>query len=448
MNSFTLDKGLDLPLAGAPCMEVEDASEVGRVALVGPDYPGMRPTMEVSEGDRVRLGQVLFSDKKNPRVVYTSPGSGRIRAINRGEKRVFLSIEIELDGKDEESFARHPESHLANLERDLVVETLLASGLWTALRRRPFGRIPVPGEVPRAVFITAIDTHPLAPDPCVAIAERADDFSSGVKVLSTLTDGPLYLCTAPDAKLPDCCSAAQRATFSGPHPAGLPGTHIHHLSPVGLRHAVWHLGYQDVCAVGHLFTQGRISTARILSLAGPGFKRPRLVRTRIGACIDDLTRKELESPDLRVLSGSVLHGRAARGPLAFLGRYHNQVTALEEGVQGSALGWLRPGGDDFSLRGLFKGAFDRQRLRRLTTAQGGAHRAIYPIGTYEQVFPLELPITYLLRALEVGDMEEALALGCLELDEEDLATCTFACPGKNDFGPMLREMLDQIEKEG
>ena len=447
MNSFTLDKGLDLPLAGAPCMEVEDASEVGRVALVGPDYPGMRPTMEVSEGERVRLGQVLFSDKKNPRVVYTSPGSGRIRAINRGKKRVFLSIEIELDGNDEESFAFYPESHLANLDRNIVVETLLASGLWTALRRRPFGHIPDPGEVPRAVFITAIDTHPLAPDPCVVIAERVGDFSNGVKILSTLTDGPLYLCTAPDAKLPDC-SAAQRVTFGGPHPSGLPGTHIHYLSPAGLQHAVWHLGYQDVCAVGHLFTQGRISTERILSLAGPGIKRPRLIRTRIGASIDDLTRKELESTDLRVVSGSVLHGRAARGPLAFLGRYHNQITALEEGVQGSALGWLRPGGNDFSLRGLFKGAFDRQRLRRLTTARGGARRAIYPIGTYEQGFPLDLPITYLLRALEVGDMEEALALGCLELDEEDLAACTFACPGKNDFGPMLREMLDQIEKEG
>jgi len=195
MNSFTLDKGLDLPLAGAPCMEVEDASEVGRVALVGPDYPGMRPTMEVSEGERVRLGQVLFSDKKNPRVVYTSPGSGRIRAINRGKKRVFLSIEIELDGNDEESFAFYPESHLANLDRNIVVETLLASGLWTALRRRPFGHIPDPGEVPRAVFITAIDTHPLAPDPCVVIAERVGDFSNGVKILSTLTDGPLYLCT-------------------------------------------------------------------------------------------------------------------------------------------------------------------------------------------------------------------------------------------------------------
>ncbi|AJF07429.1 Na(+)-translocating NADH-quinone reductase subunit A [Geoalkalibacter subterraneus] len=447
MNFFTINKGLDLPLAGAPRMEVEDAPEVGRVALVGPDYPGMRPTMEVSEGDRVRLGQVLFSDKKNPRVVYTSPGSGRIRAINRGEKRVFLSVEVELDGNDEESFALHPESHLANLERDLVVETLLASGLWTALRRRPFGRIPNPGETPQAVFITAMDTHPLAPDPCVAISERAGDFNNGVKVLSTLTDGPLYLCAAPDAKLPDC-SAGQRVTFAGPHPAGLPGTHIHYLSPVGLQHAVWHLGYQDVCAVGHLFTQGRIPTERVLSLGGPGVQRPRLIRTRIGASIDELIRDELEGPHLRVLSGSVLDGRAARGPLAFLGRYHNQITALEEGVPGSALGWLRPGGNDFSLRCLFKGAFDRQRPRRLTTARGGARRAIYPIGTYEQVFPLDLPITYLLRALEVGDMEEALALGCLELDEEDLATCTFACPGKNDFGPMLREMLDQIEKEG
>ncbi len=447
MKSIRIRKGLDVPIAGRPEQRIDEGPLVKRVAVLGPDYPGLRPAMAVAAGDAVRLGQPLFSDRKNPRVAYTAPGSGRVAAIHRGDKRALLAVEIALGGRDEEAFTSHPPSHLPNLPREVVVETLLAAGLWPALRRRPFDRVPDPAEIPSALFVTALDTEPLAADPTLVIRERAADFFHGLQLLATLSGGPLFLCRAREADFPVPAGITPVA-FSGPHPAGLPGTHIHFLHPVGRDRCVWHIGYQDVMAVGHLFTTGRLLTERIVALGGPGMRRPRLVRSRLGAALDDLLRDELDGGGLRVVSGSVLNGRSAQGPLAFLGRYHQQVTALPEGGREPALGWLRPGSADFSIRPLFFGALDRLRLRRFTTAAGGGARAIYPIGTYEQVMPLDLSPTYLLRALAVGDGDEAQALGCLELVEEDLALCSFVCPGKNDFGPMLRSTLDRIEKEG
>lgn len=438
MRHIRLKQGLDLPLNGAPEQRLHDGPAIRRVALLGPDYPGLRPSMAVAEGEQVRLGQTLFCDRRDERIRYTAPGAGRVTAIHRGDKRVLLAVEIELEGEEEERFATFAEEELDRLSRAQIIDNLLAAGLWPALRVRPFGKAPLPDQVPDALFVTAIDTQPLAADPRPIIAERQDDFRNGLRVLRHLTDGPLYLCLGPGPE-PVVPRGIERVQFSGPHPAGLPGTHIHRLVPITTGRAVWHLGYQDLLAIGQLFTSGRFDPARVIALSGPGIPQPRLVRTRLGASCVDLLRDENVGADQRIVAGSVLHGRPAEGALAFLGRFHLQVCALPRtGGSRPRLSFLNP----------LRAWLPHGKTYSLDSKRHGTAQAIFPNGRYERVMPFDLILPYLLRALACGDTEEARALGCLELEEEDLALCSFVCPGKNDFGSLLRATLDKIEKEG
>src|SRR5690606_5144480 len=274
------------------------------VALLGCDYHGMKPTMLVQVGDRVSVGQVLFSDKKNPGVQFTSPAAGVVSAIHRGEQRVLQSVVIDVDGDHAIEFARYPAAQLAGLEHQAVRDNLQQSGLWTALRTRPYSKVPAVDGVPSSIFVTAIDTHPLAADPALVIAERADDFANGLTVLARL--GQVHRCKAADVKLPGESQANVKASeFAGPHPAGLPGTHIHSLDPVSAAKCVWQIGYQDVIAIGHLFTTGKLDVERVVALGGPVVERPRLLRTRLGASLEELTAGELQPGSNRVISGSV-----------------------------------------------------------------------------------------------------------------------------------------------
>ena len=446
-----ITKGLDVPIANPPEQVIYDGSEVRTVAVLGADYIGLKPTMEVAEGDTVRRGQLLFTDKKNPGVRFTSPAAGTVKAVNRGAKRAFQSVVIEVDGDEAETFKSYADTDITSLSRAEVVENLVNSGLWTSLRQRPFSTIPSPDGVPHSIFITATDTNPLCAKPEAIIAEREQDFRFGVQVVRRLTQGKVYLVSCPGVTLPgEELPDIDDVEFEGPHPAGLVGTHIHFLDPVSERKTVWHINYQDVMAIGHLFLTGELDARRVISLAGPAVQKPRLVRTRLGASIEELTTGELADVDVRVISGSVLSGRAVSGgPLSFLGRYHLQVSALEEGREREFLGWQKPGLDKFSIRHVFASAFLRPDQKyNFTTSTGGSKRAMVPIGMYEDVMPLDIIPTFLLRALIIGDTDQATALGALELDEEDVALCTFVCPGKYEYGPMLRESLSTIEREG
>jgi len=444
-------RGLDLPITGVPEQRIEDAPPARRAALIGPDYVGMKPTMEVREGDRVICGQRLLSDKKTG-VAYTAPAAGAVEAIHRGRKRMFQSLVIVIDGEDAVEFTAHDPGGLGALAREVVRDQLLQSGLWTAIRARPFSKVANPAETPHSLFVQAIETNPLAPDVRTVLADaaRSTDFEDGLHVLTRLTDGPVYLCTAPQSGVPGGnVPGVQHHEFDGPHPAGLPGTHIHLLDPVSNRKSVWYVNYQDVAAIGRLFTTGRIDVSRVIALSGPQVERPRLLRTQLGAGTDELVAHQLRAGENRVISGSVLSGRTATGPFAFLGRFHNQVSALVEGRDREFLGWQMPGSDRFSVTRAFLSAFAADGRRfEMTTNRNGGRRALVPIGSYEKVVPLDILPTQLLRALLVGDSEEAQALGALELDEEDLALCTYVCPGKHEFGPVLREQLNKIEKEG
>jgi len=449
---FTIKEGLDLPITGEPKQVIENGNSVNSVAILGLDYVGMKPTMAVNEGDSVKLGQVLFSDKKNPGVNFTSPGAGVVKSINRGEKRILQSIVIDLKGNEEEFFSRYDASELNNLTTEQVKENLLASGLWTNLRTRPYGKIPAIDSNANSIFVTAIDTSPLAADPAIVIKDRADDFINGLTVISKLTQGKTYVCKATGTDIAvGNTNSLQVADFSGPHPAGLPSTHIHFIDPVNIDKFVWHINYQAVIAIGALFTTGKLNVERVVSLAGPTVKNPRLIRTRVGANTDDLVSGELQDDvESRVISGSALYGRQASDWAAFLGHYSNQITALKEGRERELFGWIVPGKNKYSALNVYTSSVDRKFDRKfpLTTTKNGSNRAIVPVGVYETVMPLDILSTPLLKALVVGDSDQAQLLGCLELDEEDLALFTFVDPGKHDFGPVLRANLTKIEKEG
>jgi Na+-transporting NADH:ubiquinone oxidoreductase subunit A len=294
-----------------------------------------------------------------------------------------------------------------------------------------------------------MDTNPLAADPKPIIASKTAEFSAGLSVLSRLTDGAVHLCqdgsSALDASNHD---SVTNHVFEGPHPAGLPGTHIHFVDPVSPNKMVWFVGYQDVIAIGHLFLHGSVLSERVVALGGPGVSSPRLIKTCLGANLEELTAGELEAGEQRVVSGSVLAGHTAQGHRAYLGRYHNQVSVLAEHRERKLLGYLAPGSSVHSVFPAFLSKWIGEKSVSFTTTTNGSERGMVPIGTYDDVIPMDILATPLMKSILVGDVEKSIELGCLELDEEDIALCTYACPGKYEFGPVLREMLTQIEKEG
>jgi Na+-transporting NADH:ubiquinone oxidoreductase subunit A len=446
---ITIKRGLNLPINGAPVQKISPGPDIDRVALLGPDYVGMKPTMLVKEGDQVKLGQALFEDKKTPGVRYTAPASGQVTVINRGVKRALLSVVIAVNDDEPVQFNQYNLDQLSELSTEQVQTELLNSGLWTSLRTRPFSKVPQPGTRPAAIFVNFMDTRPLAGDPELIVTPRLQDLQAGLTLLTRLTQGDVVICRRPDSQLelPDI-ERVKSAYFAGPHPAGLPGTHIHFINPVSVKTQVWTIDAQEVVAMGKLFTTGQLDTGRVVALAGPQVKQPRLVQTQLGASTDELCQNQLEPEENRVISGCVLAGRRAAGPLAFLGRYHQQISVIKEGREQELLGYLSPGKHKYSILNTFLSALDRRRTFAFSSSTQGSPRAMVPVGNYERVMPLDILPTQLLRALIVGDTDTAQKLGCLELAEEDLGLCTFVCPGKYEYGPLLRDSLTLIEKEG
>jgi Na+-transporting NADH:ubiquinone oxidoreductase subunit A len=447
-----IKRGLDLPINGAPEQAIYQAKPVRSVAVLGQDYVGMKPTMEVREGDKVLLGQKLFTDKKTPGVIYTAPGSGTVTAVNRGDQRLFLSVVIELDGSDEQiTFKRYDDAALTSLARESIVENLVNSGLWTALRTRPFSKVPSPESTPSALFINLMDSNPLALQPEVVAREHSQDLVRGINILARLTEGKVFLCRREGSfqglEKEAFAGNVQVEDFAGPHPSGLTGTHIHFLHSASLSRVVWSIGFQDVIAVGKLFSTGQLWTERVVALAGPQVSNPRLLRSRIGANLDELTAGELKDGENRIISGSVLSGRKSAPALNFLGRYDQQISVVREGRERPLLGYLSPGSNRHSNLGIYLSSLFKGKKFDFTTTTNGSERAMVPVGTYETVMPLDILPTQLLRSLIVGDIETAMNLGALELDEDDLGLCTYVCPGKYEYGPILRDNLTRIEKE-
>ncbi len=444
-----INKGLDLPITGNPEQSIYDGPPVTEVALLGEDYLDMKPSMHIRLEHSVKCGDLLWTDKKNEGIKYTAPASGTIKAINRGAKRKLLSVVIEIKGDEYVDFTQYKESQLADLSREQVVDNLIESGLWPAFRVRPMSKVPAKEAVPCALFVTAMDSNPLAADPMVIISEKTETFNHGLSVLKHLTEGELFVCYDGSQSIDiEKNKVANYQAFCGIHPVGNVGTHIHFLKPVDSERSVWHIGYQDVIAIGELFTTGRLNCHRVISIAGPLVNQPRLVRTLQGAKISELLTEQITPKDERVISGSVFNGHIAVHHRDFLGRYHHQISVLAEGREKELFGWLHVGIEKFSVTRAFISHMNQNKRFDMTTSTHGSERAIMPIGSYERVMPWDILPTQLLRALVVGDAETAQQLGCLEFDEEDLALCTFACPGKYEYGPILRDVLTTIDKEG
>lgn len=447
METIKLRKGLDLPIKGAPEQAIYQGPAVRSVGIVGLDYVDLKPKMLVQEQEAVKRGTPLFFHKDDPEAVVVSPVTGRIGAINRGARRVLQSVVIEIDDADDKGVALGPLAD--NASADEVVERLCAAGLWTSFRTRPYSKVPHHTSRPVAIYVAAMESEPLSADANLVIEARLEDFEKGLAVVAKLTDGPTYLCQSPDLRFDGSeISGLTPVGFVGPHPAGLPGTHMHFLTPPKADQPVWTVSYQDVIAIGALARTGHIDPAIVVSLCGPLAARPRLLRTISGASIADLTEDEIAGDGVvRALSGSVLSGRNAGGALRFIGRYHRQVSLIEEDHKQIPLGWIRPMPGKYAFQPVLGSAFSR-KLYALSSNLNGGRRAMVPTGTFEELMPQDFLPTQLLRALLIKDTDTAQALGALELDEEDLGLVGFACPAKYEYGLALRECLEKIEKEG
>ena len=447
-----IKKGLNIPINGEPTEDVNVSKNSRSVAILGDDYVGMKPTMLVEEGEDVKLGQPLFEDKKNPGVIFTSPAGGKVESINRGERRALQSVVIEIS-KTEESveFNSYSDTGISQASTEEIRKQLIDSGMWTSFRTRPYSKIPNINSLPANLFISALDTQPLSPNPEFIINLKLESFNFGVTVLRKLLDCPIHVSVGENSSLPITENDNLNLhTFSGPHPAGLVGTQMHFISPASLSNINWSLGYQDVIAIGELFKTGQISVQRIISIAGPQVINPSYFQTRLGACTDEITAGELTQRENRIISGSVISGREAIGPYAYLGRYHNQISVVAEpnSKDREFMNWLTPGPRKFSKIPLFLSSLFPNKIFKFKALMNGSDRPIVPIGVYEEVLPLKVLPAMLLRNVVLMDTEKIQALGGLELDEEDLSLCSFVCPGKYDFGSLLRAGLTKIELEG
>lgn len=447
MQTFKLKKGLDLPIEGSPEQTIHPGPAFSTVGVLGPDFIGLKPRMLVQEGEAVQRGTPLFCHKDVPEAMMVAPVSGKVVAINRGARRMLQSVVIEMTDANDPGIDFSGVGDTETAEG--ITAKLCAAGLWTSFRTRPYSKMPQPGTQPAALFVTAMESEPLAADAALIIADAADAFVAGLGAVAKLTEGKTYLCQKDGDTIPGTDTpGVETASFSGPHPAGLAGTHIHFLAPPHGDKQVWTIGYQDVIAIGRLILTGHLDPNVVVALAGPGARQPRLIRTVMGASTDDLTRDEVTvDGTARIISGSVLSGRQAAGPFAYLGRFARQVCIIREDHDQIPLGWIRPMASRYAVQPVLGSAFAR-KLYAFTSNLNGGRRAMVPTGTFEELMPQDYLPTQLLRAMLVMDTDTAQALGALELDEEDLGLVGFACPAKYEYGQALRDCLTKIEKEG
>lgn len=410
--------------AVAPVQHIRTGAEIGRVAILGVDVPGLRPKMLCEQGSEVLQGQPVFHDRSHPDVVFAAPVSGTVESITYGPRRILSALVIRL--------ARHaaspkPASVDAGTAADLRA-ALLASGLWPSFLTRPFGRIPTPDAVADAIFVTATGDNAHAPDAGVVLEGREDAFGRGIKALTLLTEGPVFLCQPPGkdlvSGLEDRIRIAQFA--SGPL-TGLAGHHIHRLHPVRAGRMVWTVGYQDVATIGEWLETGVVNPTRLISLVGPQASSPRLIRTLAGASLTELIAGETRSgnaePDVAVVSGSPVSGR----PAAWLGRYHQQVTLCKAAPA--------------------RRASPNRGLKAWLSPSQQSPAALIPTAALERALGFGVPVVPLMRALSVGDSDAARKLGCLEMTEEDLAALSMVSTSGADYGQMLRHVLDELAED-
>ena len=438
-----LSKGLDIRLQGEATMQLADAPMASEYAVSPLDFEGLTPKMLVKVGDTVEAGTPLFFDKKHPEILFTSPVSGTVAAVNRGEKRRILSVVVTAD--KEVSYKKYPVLDLASASREQIVELLLESGLWTMFVQRPYGVIASPSDMPKAIFVSAFDSAPLATDYRFALSEDHDALQKGFEVLGHLTEGKVHLSYDAYGRAPQF-NGVELHAFQGKHPAGNVGVQIHHIDPVNKGEKVWTLNIQDVAILGRLFLTGKVDMSRVIAVAGSCVAEPMYYRVIAGASIPSILNGKLSNEHARVISGNVLTGRNV-GKEGFLGVNANQITVIPEGDEYELLGWAMPRLQKFSVsRSYFSWLFPSRKYNLDTNLNGG-ERAFVMNDLYEKYLPMDVYPVHLIKACLANDLDKMENLGIYEVVEEDLALCEFVCPSKIEIQQILRNGINTMIKE-
>lgn len=450
-----LRKGLDINLVGAAERVLTKGGEAASYALVPDHYRGVTPKLLVKVGDKVKAGSPLFFSKENPEVLFTSPVSGEVSAINRGDKRKILSIVVTPDGQGQsESFDVCP---IAELSRERVKETMLRAGFWPMLIQRPFGIIAKSDATPKAIFISGLDTAPLAPDLNFLVQDQGEHIIAGLEVLKKLTDGKVHLTVGTDttAGVLSRVKQAEVHHIEGPHPAGNVGVQIANIDPINKGEIVWTVELQHVATIGRLFLTGAVDMSKIVALTGSEVVKPHYFKVISGALISSITDGNLRPVDakeergVRVISGNVLTGLKVEPNEVegYLGFYHSQVTVIPEGNKYEFLGWAMPRINKFSVSHSYFSWLFPNRKYNLDTNMNGGHRAFVQTGIYDKVMPMNIYPLYLIKAIMAGDIDKMENLGIYEILEEDVALCEFIDPSKNEWQATVSKGIELMIKE-
>lgn len=442
-----IKKGLDIKLKGKAEKIFTKAERSDTYAVKPPDFQGLTPKLQVKVDYEVKAGSPLFFDKYNPDILFTSPVSGKVVAINRGERRRILEVVVKAD--TEIKYETFMEADPLSLKREEIIKNLLKSGLWPLIRQRPYAIIANPKDEPKSIFISAFDTAPLAPDNDFVVKDREEVFQKGIDALSKLTLGKIHLnidADYPAAKVFTQAKNVQINKFKGPHPAGNIGVQIHHIDPINKGDIVWYLYPQDVITIGLLFEKGIYDASKIVTLTGSEVKKRHYYKTMIGASIINLVENNVTKGDHRYIGGNVLTGTAISSE-GYIGFYDTQITVIPEGRIPEFLGWGAPGFRKYSVSRTFFSSLTPQKEFRLDTNYHGCLRPFVMTGQYEKVFPMNILPVHLIKSIIVEDIDQMENLGIYEVAEEDFALCEFVCTSKIEVQSIIRQGLDLIRKE-
>ncbi len=443
-----LKKGLDIKLVGQAARELVDTPLADSYAVNPIDFVGLTPKLLVKVDDEVKAGTPLFFDKYRPQVLFSSPVSGKVKAVNRGEKRKILEVVIEPDSKNEYEVFQTVDLNTASKES--VIDQMLASGLWPMIIQRPYGVIADPSKTPDAVFISGFDSAPLAPEMDFVLQNVTEDLKMGMEVMKKLTPGKVHLGVSARQKNPvfDGLQGIDVTTFDGPHPAGNVGVQIHHVAPIGKGNLIWTVDIQNLAIIGRFFRTGRVDMTKIIAVAGSEVEHPRYQKIISGARIDSIVKDNVKQngKSIRFICGNVLTGTKTTLENHF-GFYANQMTLIPEGNHHEFLGWIAPRLNKFSVSHSYFSWLTPNKKYDLDTNLNGGVRALVMSGQYEKVLPMDIYPVYLLKAILAGDIDKMENLGIYEVIEEDLALCEFVCTSKTEVQQIVRKGLDMLMKE-
>jgi Na+-transporting NADH:ubiquinone oxidoreductase subunit A len=442
-----IKRGLDIKLKGKAEKIFEKTDMRDTFALKPTDFSGLTPKLTVKVDDKVKAGSPLFFDKNNQKVLYTSPVSGKVSAINRGERRRIMEVVVEPDDKQE--YEQFMKSDPTTLSREEIIDNLLKSGIWPAIRQRPYGVVANPEDEPKSIFISAFDSAPLGPDYDFIMQDQEIEFQIGINALKKLTKGKIHLGINdefPPAKAFANAQNVQQNRFQGKHPAGNVGVQIHHVDPINKGDIIWTVKPQDVVIIGRLFNQGIYDASTIVALAGSEVLNPRYYKTIKGTCIKKMVEGNVTDGFNRYISGNVLSGTKISSN-GYLGFYDSQITIIPEGNHYEFIGWAKPGFDKYSNSRAFFSWLSPNKEYRVDTNYHGGERAFVMTGQYEKVCPMDIYPVQLLKSILVEDIDQMEQLGIYEVVEEDFALCEFVCTSKIQVQQILRSGLEMIRRE-